>query len=116
MVTITKGCSNVNIMVIMDVQPDHQQELADLAVATQRIFEKQPGFVSGVLFRSTDGERLIQYLQWESMEAHLACVSSPDFQVEAGKQFMSFIQSGKAEMEPQVYEVISLSEGTGVAQ
>lgn len=107
MITISKDSLNVNVMVVMNVEPEHQQELVDLALGTQHIFKKQPGFIGSVLMRSADGKRLIHYMQWESMEAHLACMGSADFQGQEGKRFMAFIESGKATMEPQVYDVIS---------
>ena len=37
---------------------------------------------------------------------------SPDWQAEAGTNFMTFLQSGKVTMEPQVYEVVSTQVGS----
>ncbi len=97
----------VTVMVLFDVDPADQQELVTLALQTQEIFKAQRGFLGGSLHRSADGKRVVQHLRWRTMEDNLACMGSPDWQGDTGQRFMAFIGSGKATMDPQVYEAVA---------
>ena len=91
----------------MFCSPAEQAELTKLALATQPIFAKQPGFVSSALHRSVDGTRLATYLQWRAESDHEACMRSPDWNNEAGVKLQSMIDSSRARLEVQIYEVMT---------
>lgn len=66
------------------------------------------GFVSGALHRSTDGSRLIQYLQWKSEKDHMACMNHPSWDDNpSSRRFMEFVESGQARVDVRVYDVVS---------
>ena len=58
-----------------------------------------PGFISAAVHRSTDGTRVINYLQWASNEHLAAMQRSPEFQAIA-RRF-----AGMIEFEPHECEV-----------
>ena len=107
MMVIDKDSGVTTVMVLMTVKPEDQDALTELALAAEPFFAKQPGFVSASLHKSTDGTRLVQYLQWRSLADSEACMASPDWRADAGVAFMEFIGTGRATIEPQAYEVLS---------
>jgi antibiotic biosynthesis monooxygenase (ABM) superfamily enzyme len=62
MTLIDRDSGLTTVMVLMTVKPENQDALAELALAAESIFAKQPGFVSASLHRSADGTRLVQAL------------------------------------------------------
>ena len=107
MVSIERNTKRITVMVIMEVAPADQAELIELALASQRTMAAQPGFIAGALHRGEDGTRVVQYLQWESREAHAACMASPDWNNEDARRFMVLFDSGRATMNVQTYDVIA---------
>ena len=54
---------------VFDVAPDDQDELAELLVdVTESTMKHIPGFVSASIHVSDDGERVVNYAQWETRE------------------------------------------------
>jgi quinol monooxygenase YgiN len=52
-----------------NVKPDEQKKLApEIERLVRDVVSKQPGFVSSHLHLSTDGEKILNYFQWESPE------------------------------------------------
>jgi heme-degrading monooxygenase HmoA len=62
------------------------------------------GFVSASVHRSTDGTRVINYLQWESAEHLAAMQRSAEFQA-IGSRF-----AGLVEFDPHQFEVVHIRE------
>ena len=53
-----------------NVEPEQQQELSEkIQRLVREIVRHQPGFVASHLHLSTDGEKVLNYFQWESREA-----------------------------------------------
>ena len=53
-----------------NVRPEQQHELGEkIEQLVHEIVSEQPGFVSAHLHLSTDGEKVLNYFQWESREA-----------------------------------------------
>ena len=65
------------VIVTVDAECDIIPELETHAREGLARFAELDGFVSGALHKSTDGTRLIQYLQWRDEAAHLACMHDP---------------------------------------
>jgi len=56
-----------------NVDPTQQARMrTELPRIMDEVVSKQPGFVSGNLHLSHDGEKVLNYFQWESKEAFLA--------------------------------------------
>lgn len=53
-----------------NVQPEQQKELSEkIQRLVREIVRHQPGFLASHLHLSTDGEKVLNYFQWESREA-----------------------------------------------
>ena len=71
--------SNTECTVIVTVDG----KLADMEFVIQHTsnglnrFSQFDGFISGATHVSDDGNRVVQYLQWDSKEAHEACMNDP---------------------------------------
>lgn len=111
MITIQKETGPVTVMVIMETAAENLNELLEISLANQATFAAQPGFVSAALHRGAEDTRLVQYLQWESREAHEACTGSPDWDNEVGRAFVEFFRSGRGRMNAQIYRVVEAIEG-----
>lgn len=53
-----------------NVKPEQQKELSEkIQGLVREIVRHQPGFLASHLHLSTDGEKVLNYFQWESKEA-----------------------------------------------
>ncbi|MFD3314614.1 antibiotic biosynthesis monooxygenase family protein [Streptomyces sp. NPDC058694] len=67
---------------VFTVSPDRQAELVDLlARATEETMKHQPGFICANFHASQDGERVVNYAQWESEEHYRAMLADPEARV-----------------------------------
>lgn len=96
----------ITAIVEMKTEAKNMSELVELAQATMHIFDKQKGFLSKKLLKSTDNQKLIQVIEWQSAEDAQACMMSSDWQAPEASAFMQFIQSGKASMNPENFETV----------
>lgn len=96
----------ITAIVEMKTDPKNMDELIKLAQATMGIFDKQPGFVSKKLLKSSDDEKLVQMIEWQSTEDAQACMMSSDWQSPEAGAFMQFVQSGKATMNPENFVTV----------
>lgn len=78
MTRIEKDRDLLTLINVFTVEPGKQQALVDLLVdATQQTMRHLPGFISANIHRSRDGKRVVNYAQWESMEAFEAMRGNP---------------------------------------
>jgi heme-degrading monooxygenase HmoA len=105
MATISTENDVTTVVVDVGTEPDDQASVLSMMQGLSPVFARQPGFVSLSLHRSDDGARIMQYIQWKSLEDHFACMASDDV-AKSGAAFMSLLSSGKATMDVKVYEVI----------
>ena len=83
---IKPGTSLLTLVNVFKTTPETQQQLLDvLTVATDEEMAQQPGFVSANLHASRDGLRVVNYAQWESIEAFEAMRANPACQVHMRK-------------------------------
>ncbi|NNN37302.1 antibiotic biosynthesis monooxygenase [Streptomyces sp. S3(2020)] len=67
---------------VFTVSPERQDELvALLARATEETMKRQPGFICANFHVSQDGERVVNYAQWESEEHYRAMLANPEARV-----------------------------------
>ena len=105
MAAIDKDNPITTVMVHVTVDPQEQDTIAAKMVELSPLMAAQPGFVSSHLHKSEDGKKLVQYIQWQTIDDHYACLQNEELAA-AGAGFMELVASGKIAMDVQVYEVI----------
>lgn len=105
MATISSENNLTTVVVEVGTEPDDQTSVTSMMQGLSPVFARQPGFVSLSLHRSDDGARVMQYIQWQSLEDHFNCMASDDV-AKSGGAFMELLSSGKATMDVKVYEVV----------
>ena len=86
-------------------RPEHQAEVVQINVdIVEQVARTFPGFISASVHRSTDGTRVVNYLQWETAEHLAAMQRSPEFQAIAHRF------SGLIEFEPHEFEVAHVAD------
>lgn len=78
--TTTTISTNEKVMTLINVftvDPEHQQELIDVLAEATTVMLELPGFVSANLHRSSDGRRVINYVQWRSKDDFGAMQANP---------------------------------------
>ena len=105
MATISMENDVTTVVVEVGTEPEDQADVRSMMQGLSPVFARQPWFVSLSLHRSDDGARIMQCIQWESLEDHFACMANDDVP-KSGGAFMSLLSSGKAIMDVKVYDVI----------
>jgi quinol monooxygenase YgiN len=101
--TISASAPVLTLINVFTVEPARQQELVALLVAaTEEIMQHQPGFISANIHASADGERIVNYAQWESEQAFRAMLANP--QTREHMEAMTRL----AHAEPRLYAVASV--------
>jgi heme-degrading monooxygenase HmoA len=86
-------------------EPHNQAEVVAINVdIVDQVASRFPGFISASVHRSTDGTRVINYLQWESAEHLAAMQRSSEFQAVAARLV------GLIQFEPHQYDVVHAGE------
>jgi len=86
-------------------KPADQDEVARINVEiVEQVASSFPGFISASVHRSTDGTRVINYLQWESAEHLHAMQRSAEFKAVA-ERF-----AGLIDFDPHECEVVHVAE------
>lgn len=100
------------VIVTVDAEPELLSTLEAHARMGLRRFLESSGFLGGALHVSSDGGRLVQYLQWASEAEYLACVNDPVWDdVPSTQSFLEAVDSGRARLDARLYRVITSSEG-----
>ncbi len=103
------------VIVTVDAPPNILAEMEPHASEGLARFTEFPGFISGALHKSTDGQRLVQYLQWESEADHLACMHDPRWDdLPSTRRFLELVQSGQANMAVHTYDVVAMLDAPSV--
>ncbi|MEU5808762.1 MULTISPECIES: antibiotic biosynthesis monooxygenase family protein [unclassified Streptomyces] len=88
---------------VFTVAPERQQELiALLTHATEETMKHQPGFVCANFHASQDGERVINYAQWESETHYRAMLANPEARVH-----MDQAAAIATDVQPRLFHVTS---------
>ncbi|MFB6163740.1 MAG: antibiotic biosynthesis monooxygenase [Haloarculaceae archaeon] len=107
MTTIDPDQNVVTLVNVFTVDPDRQAALVDaLITATESVMRDVPGFVSANIHRSLDGERVVNYAQWESVEAFEAMRQDP-----SAAEHIEAI-GADVDFDAHLYEVVSTHEAT----
>lgn len=101
--TISVSAPVVTLINVFTVEPARQRELVTLLVAAiEEVIQHQPGFISTSIHASADGERIVNYIQWENEQAVRAAQTNPQIRerVDATMRL--------AHSEPRLYSVASV--------
>jgi quinol monooxygenase YgiN len=106
--TIQKdGSSNLAtvINVFTVIEPANQQRLVDILIeATEKVMNKEEGFISANIHKSLDGTHVVNYAQWKSKEAFEKMLNNPKVIVHMNE--ISTIAKG----ESRLYEVVFVDD------
>ncbi|GLW16173.1 antibiotic biosynthesis monooxygenase [Streptomyces sp. NBRC 13847] len=108
---IEAGSGIATLINVFTVRPERQAELvALLSRATEETMRDRPGFLSANLHASTDGERVVNYAQWES-EAHFrAMLADP-----AAQEHMTQAAALAESFDPRICTVEAVHHASGAA-
>jgi heme-degrading monooxygenase HmoA len=90
----------VTQITIIESEPEKQAEALSVMTERARFMSHQPGFISISLYRSLDGRRIVNYIQWKSRDLLRAAHQSPEFR----KNWSQFDKLTD-EIDPHLYEV-----------
>jgi len=100
----------VTQITVVESEPGMQADALSLMMERARFMARQPGFISISLHRSQDGRRIVNYVQWQSLELLHSAHHSPEFRAE-WRHFDELTR----EIEPQLYDVALVMDGTSAA-
>ena len=96
------------VIVTVDGKVDEMTFVVNHASAGLDQFSSFAGFIAGATHLSDDGKRVIQYLQWESREAHEACMNHSSWnEDESSKRFIGMMESGTIRVDVRTYDIVS---------
>lgn len=95
----------VTQITVVEPEPGMQNEALSLMRERARFMARQPGCRSITLHRSTDGKRIVNYIQWESRDLLNSAHRSPEFRKDWGR----FDQLAEG-IDPHLYEVVDVLE------
>lgn len=90
------GATLINVF---ETAPENQEALLDETRENVETMDDVPGFVSLGLHRCLDGERVLNYVQFENRAAFESVQQSRDWEAEVGDAMRN------AEADPRFYEV-----------
>jgi heme-degrading monooxygenase HmoA len=106
MTTIEQHCDCATLINVFTVEPGRAAELvALLDAATDEVMRHQPGFKSANIHLSTDGTRVVNYAQWESVASYQAMLAHREAQ-----PHMAQAAAIAVTFDPHLYTVESVHE------
>ena len=106
--SISQDNQVLTVIFEFDVEPEQQKELSEkIQRLVREIVSKQPGFLASHLHLSTDGQKVLNYFQWESREAFDA------FRQDEAKQQQIRPVVGPYGPKPRMYEIVYSAASQG---
>ncbi|MBA0045244.1 antibiotic biosynthesis monooxygenase family protein [Mycobacteroides sp. LB1] len=101
MPAIEQNSTHATLINVFTVEPQNADALIELLVtATEEVMQHVPGFLSANIHRSLDGQRVVNYAQWESAEAYQAMLSDPK-----SREHMAPCAALAVSFDPHLYTV-----------
>jgi hypothetical protein len=101
------GCT---VIVTVDGKPIDMEFVVQHASNGLDRFSQFDGFIAGATHVSDDGNRIIQYLQWDSKEAHETCMNDPAWnEDDSSRRFIRIMQSGAIKVDVRTYNIAAIS-------
>ncbi len=105
---ISSGQQVCTVIVTVDGEGDAMMEAQTHAAAGLEEFAQFDGFVSGATHFSTDGTRIVQYLQWQTQAHHEACMQDPRWgESESSRRFLELVGNGTLTVTVNVFDVVA---------
>lgn len=106
MTVIEQNSTYTTLINVFTVEPQNADALVELLVtATEEVMQHVPGFLAANIHRSVDGQRVINYAQWESAEAYQAMLDDP-----RAREHMAPCAALAVSFDPRTYTVASVHE------
>jgi len=106
MTTIERHAQYATLINVFIVEPARATELADLLqAATDDVMRHLDGFRSANIHVSTDGTRVVNYAQWDSLAAFEAMMANPK-----ARDHMAGAAELATSFDPHFYTVESVHE------
>ena len=102
MAVIAENAGLTTLVVVFPVEPAEQEEMVAYLVGTAHAHSRHDGFVSCSIHRSTDGLRVVEYIQWRSLAHVRAMAATPEGQ--------AHLHGRARQGEMHVYEVSAVVE------
>ncbi|WP_372364714.1 antibiotic biosynthesis monooxygenase [Candidatus Uabimicrobium sp. HlEnr_7] len=100
--------SYVQVFVRCETNASIYEEVSNIASLQLELFQKQPGYINGTVFKSKESQTILTHLQWKTLADHEACLKNPDWHNnENSQKFLQWIQESKIKIKPEVYEIIA---------
>jgi heme-degrading monooxygenase HmoA len=90
----------VTQITVVEPEEGRLEEVLFVMKERARFMTVQPGFLSIILHRSTDGKRIVNYIQWQNRELLQKAHHSPEFR-DKWDQFGSITD----DIAPDLYEI-----------
>ena len=84
---------------------DTKDKVFEISKNSLPIFKKQPGLIKIRMHVEHEQQQTLTYFEWESREAHEACMQSPDF-ADWGMAWDELVKTGKIRWELNTYEIL----------
>ncbi|MGB3532968.1 MAG: antibiotic biosynthesis monooxygenase [Microcoleaceae cyanobacterium] len=91
------------VISLYSVSPDRQSKLVDKLVYYLQTTQQQHGFVSASIHKSLDGEKVANYMQWETQEDYEAFINNAGIQGQFEKQDLQMF----GEIDTHIYEIFA---------
>lgn len=97
----------MSFIVVTRIQysPPVEEEVLALANDSLPIARQQPGLKSVRFHKSHNSDETMMYWEWETKEAHEACMASPEWN-ELSLRWDKLFNSGNAEFLLDTYELV----------
>ena len=99
------GQQPITQITVVEPEPGKQNEALSLMQERARFMARQPGCRSITLHRSTDGKRIVNYIQWDSRDLLMSAHRSPEFRKDWGR-----FDELAGDIDPHLYEVVDVLE------
>ncbi len=110
MLSITPDPTVCTVIVTLDGPSEVIEKLVAHAKMGIERFLDFGGYLGGALHLSEDGERLVQYLRWQSIAAYTKCTEDPAWDEEpTTAPFLQVVQDGHVTMDVRLFDVIAIS-------
>ncbi|MFJ9406034.1 putative quinol monooxygenase [Streptomyces sp. NPDC101393] len=101
---IQAGRDVATLINVFTVAPERQAQLVALLTrATEETMRHRPGFISANIHASADGERVVNYAQWESEEHFRAMLADP-----GAREHMTEAAALAESFDPRMFSVESV--------
>lgn len=103
MITIATENQLTTVISLYSVIPERQTELVEKLITYLQVMQQQHGFVSASLHKSLDGEKVANYMQWETSEDYEAFSNNNGIQGQFKHQDLLMF----GEIDTHVYEIVA---------